>query len=94
MDERVSGLTASGHRMAESLGREVTMFDQQGIWAMNQAHHRELLEVAAKHRLLKTIRERRPVMLEALRNIVPMIGIGIRVVRRRRQMQVEQGFAQ
>ena len=48
MDERVSGLTASGHRMAESLGREVTMFDQQGIWAMNQAHHQELLEVAGK----------------------------------------------
>jgi hypothetical protein len=69
------------------------MFDQQGIWAMNQAHHQELLEVAAKHRLLKTIRQRRPVMLEALRKVVPMIGIGIGVVRRRRQMQVEQGFA-
>jgi hypothetical protein len=69
------------------------MFDQQGIWAMNQAHHQELLEVAAKHRLLKTIRGRRPVMLEALRKVVPMIGIGIGVVRRRRQMQVEQGFA-
>ena len=69
------------------------MYDQQGIWAKNQAHHQDLLEIAARRRLLKTIRERRPVMLEALRKVVPMISIGIGVVRRRRQMQVEQSSA-
>jgi hypothetical protein len=77
---------------AESQGQEVTMFDQQGIWAMNQAHHQDLLEVAAKRRLLKTIRSHGSVTLEMLRKVVPVRMFVSGVVRWRRQWLVEQGL--
>jgi len=67
------------------------MSDQQGIWVMKRAHLQELLEAAARHRRLKTIRGRCSAMLEVLGKLVRMIGIG--VVRRRDQMRVEQGSA-
>jgi hypothetical protein len=45
------------------------MFDQQGMWAMNQAHHQDLRDVAANRRLMRQVRSRRPVPLEWLWSI-------------------------
>jgi hypothetical protein len=46
------------------------MFDQQGIWEMNRAHHQDLIKDSAKRRLLDQVRKRRPVLLEALRSVL------------------------
>lgn len=69
------------------------MFDQQGMWEMNRAHHQDLIKDSAKRRLLDQVRQRRPVLLEALRSA---LGWPLAVVNQERahgQPLVKQGIA-
>jgi len=47
------------------------MFDHQAVWEMNQSHHKELLGVAAKCRLLRMADACSPITLESLRRAIP-----------------------
>ena len=54
------------------------MFDRDGMWEMNKAHHRELLNAAAKHRLLSEAKNRQGVSLRLLGRLLPLLEASLR----------------
>jgi hypothetical protein len=55
------------------------MYNQDAMWEMNRAHHQELLDTAAKHRLLVQGRRRCPPLLDSF---LALIGQGRKALRR------------
>lgn len=54
------------------------MFDRDGIWEMNRAHHAELLAAATAHRRLTATRCRRTPLLDTLRRVLHLVGLTLR----------------
>ena len=49
------------------------MFDRDGIWEMNKAHHRELLDAAATHRMLSAAKRRHPAASGLLNRLLLLV---------------------